>query len=275
MIDIIHIDPNPDLSKYIRKISVFKSKKIIQYKQKLMPSAFTYLSYNFKDIPASYFNNRRIQPKSRLQIAGPKINDDIYVEYDGSLCQILIEFTASGFYYLFHISPSRFTNNLSDLGDLISSQLKTLLDEELIMSDNGEQQIEVLEDFLRERIPKALPFNDYIEKALNIIEKYNGSFQINELIKDIGIGERQFDRKFREIVGITPKCYSKIFQLHYVINLMHSKKYSSVQELAFQAEFYDLAHFTNRFKELTGFTPNEFIKSDKHIALKYFTDLIK
>ena len=95
------------------------------------------------------------------------------------------------------------------------------------------------------------------------------------MIKEIGISERQFDRKFREVVGISPKCYSKILQLHFTINLMRSKNYSSIQEIAYQAEFYDIAHFTHRFKELTGFTPNEFIKSDKHIALKYFTDLTK
>ena len=56
---------------------------------------------------------------------------------------------------------------------------------------------------------------------------------------------------------------------------MNLKTYKSIQDLAFQAEFYDLSHFTHRFKELTGFTPSEFIKSKKHIALKYFNDLLK
>jgi len=148
------------------------------------------------------------------------------------------------------------------------------LEQELLESDNIEQQIKLLEEFFFELLHIALPFSDYIEKALQIIEEHNGSIHINDLIKEVGISERQFNRKFREVVGITPKCYSKILQLHYVINLMHSKNYASVQELAYQAEFYDLAHFTHRFKELTGFTPNEFIKSDKHIALKYFTDLL-
>jgi len=275
MIDVIHKNPNKLLSKYIRKISIFESKRKIKYKHKLTPSAFTYLSYNHKDIPTSIFGNKRVQPTQRLQIAGPKINEDVYVEYNGRLCQILIEFTASGFYYLFRISPSKLINNLSNLSDLTSPEIYGLLEQELLESDNIEQQIRLLEEFLLERLHIALPFSDYIEKALQIIGEHNGSIHIGDLIKEVGISERQFDRKFQEIVGISPKCYSKILQLHYVINLMHSKNFASAQELAYQAEFYDLSHFANRFKELTGFTPNEFIKSDQHIALKYFTDLIK
>ena len=275
MIVITHKNPNQKLSKYVRKISVFESKRKIKYKQKLTPSAFTYLSYNHKDIPVSIFGNKRVQPTQRLQIAGPKINEDIYVGYNGKLYQILIEFTASGFYYLFHISPSKLLNSLSNLSNLISSEINEQLEQELFASDNGEQQIKLLEEFLFEKLDNALPFIDYIEKALQIIDEHNGSINISNLIKEIGISERQFDRKFQEVVGISPKCYSKILQLHFTINLMHSKNYTSIQEIAYQAEFYDLAHFTHRFKELTGFTPNEFIKSDKHIALKYFTDLKK
>ena len=145
----------------------------------------------------------------------------------------------------------------------------------MLESDNIAQQIRLLEEFLLEKLYIALTFSDYIEKALQIIGEHNGSIHIIDLIKEVGISERQFDRKFREVVGTSPKCYSKILQLHYVINLMQSKNYASIQDIAYRAEFYDLAHFAHRFKEITGFTPIEFIKSDKHIALKYFTDLIK
>ena len=275
MIDITHKNPDQQLSQYVRKISVFESKRKIIYKQKLTPSAFTYLSYNHKNIPVSIFGDKRVQPTQRLQIAGPKIDQDIYVEYNGSLYQILVEFTGSGFYHLFHISPSKLVNNLYNLSDFIPSEINRQLEQELLESSSIEQQIKLLEEFFFERLHIALPFSDYIEKALQMIEKHNGSIHIGDLIKEVGISERQFDRKFREVVGTSPKCYSKILQLHYVINLMQSKNYASIQDIAYRAEFYDLAHFAHRFKEITGFTPIEFIKSDKHIALKYFTDLIK
>jgi len=275
MVDITHIEPHKKISKYVRKISFFKSKGDIKFKQKLTPSAFTYLSYNHMDIPISIFGNKKVKPNQRLQIAGPKINEDIYVEYKGDLFQILIEFNASGFYYLFHHSPAKFLNGLTALSDVVPGDHINELESELREINELDGIVKLLEEFLLDRCQSALRFVDYIEKALKIIEQNHGSVQIGYLSKQVGISERQFDRKFREVVGISPKRYAKLFQLHYVINLMNLKNYGSIQELAYQAEFYDLAHFTNRFKELTGFTPSEFIKSKKHIALKYFNDLLE
>lgn len=275
MIKIRTIEPRKELSEYIRKISLFKTKGKIIYKQKLTPSAFTYLSYNSKDIPTSKFGKKSVQPKSRLQIAGPKISEENYVVYNGELSQILIEFSASGFYYLFNTSPSNLINNLTDLNNFLDNENYKQLEFELLQSQNMSSQIEILEEFLIDKISTALPFIDYIEKALMIIEKQKGHINIRTLIDKLSIGIRQFDRKFLEVVGITPKSYSKIVQLHYVIKLMQSKRYNSLQDLSYQAEFYDHSHFANQFKELTGFTPNEFIKSNRHIALKYFTDLPK
>ena len=275
MIKIRTIEPRKELSEYIRKISLFKTKGKIIYKQKLTPSAFTYLSYNSKDIPTSKFGKKSVQPKSRLQIAGPKISEENYVVYNGELSQILIEFSASGFYYLFNTSPSNLNNNLTDLNNFLDNENYKQLEFELLQSQNMSSQIEILEEFLIDKISSALPFIDYIEKALMIIEKQKGHINIRTLIDKLSIGIRQFDRKFLEVVGITPKSYSKIVQLHYVIKLMQSKRYNSLQDLSYQAEFYDHSHFANQFKELTGFTPNEFIKSNRHIALKYFTDLPK
>lgn len=264
-----------ELQKFVNRVSVFVSKKKIKYKHKLTPSAYTYLSYNHEEIPFTIYGNHKIHPTGRLQVAGPKINENIYVEYDGKVSQLLVEFKASGFYYLFNSSPSKLINKLSGLNNFIAVEVYQQLENDLLEAANIEQQIELLVEFLFERSQAALPFNDYIEKALRIIEEHNGAIHIIDLIKEIGISERQFDRKFRDIIGISPKCYSKIVQLHYVIKLMYSKDFITQQELAYQADYYDLSHFFNRFKELTGFTPNEFLKSDKHIARKYFIDLQK
>ncbi len=271
MITITHKEPNKKLSKYVRKISIFKSNGKIKYRQKLTPSAFTYLSYNQQDIPVSIFDCKKNQPNSRLQISGPKTMDNIFVEYNGRLSQILIEFSASGFYHLFHHTPAQLANKLSDLHNHISPQISIRLEQELNKTNNVEEEILLLEEFLINMSSNALPFIDYIENALEIIDKHHGNITVNKISEQICISERQLNRKFHQVVGISPKCYAKLFQLHYVIQLMHFNKYSSLQEIAYETEFYDPAHFSHRFKELTGFTPHEFIKSDKHIALDYFT----
>ncbi len=275
MVNISSRNIDSKISPYVKKISIFSSDGDLKYRQKLTPSAFTYLSYSHLSIPTSHFGESKISPKNRLQITGPKTNDNNYVEYEGCLQQILIEFSASGFYYLFHSSPSLITNKLSELNNYIHSQECETLEQKLISADDPELHIQYLENFLFDKLQNAIPFIDYIENALKVLGENNGSIQIKSLAKQVGISERQFGREFKKVVGISPKHYAKILQLHYVINLMNLKKYGSMQELAYQAEYFDLAHLTHHFKDLTGFTPSEFVNSNKHIALKYFTDLKK
>jgi AraC-like DNA-binding protein len=275
MIDIIHKKPRKELSKYVRKISVFKSKKEIKFRQKLTPSAFTYLSYNLEEMPIFVSGNKKARSSQRLQITGPKTNADLFVEYNGRLTQVLIEFAASGFYGIFRISPSKLTNTSSDLNNFINPDLSGKLEKELLKLETLSAKITRIEDLIMDLIIQVEPPVNYVDKAVDIIESQNGNISINNLMKNVHISERQFNRKFKEIVGISPKCYAKIFQLHYVINLIQRKGFISIQDLAYDSGFYDLSHFDHRFKELTGFSPIEFINSEEHIALKYFTDLIK
>ena len=69
MIDVKLISPNEQLSKFVRKISIFESKKEINYKQKLTPSVYTILSYNHKDIPTPIIATQQAPHSQRLQIS--------------------------------------------------------------------------------------------------------------------------------------------------------------------------------------------------------------
>lgn len=272
MINVNNIKPDSRLQKYIKKISCFSSNDVVKYKHKLTQSAYTILTYNSNDVPVLTIADKSIKPECRLQVAGPKVLKDIWVEYDGFLNQILVEFTAAGFYYLFHKSPQDFANKLTDLHQIISQNQFKSLEGNLQREENIIEQVKIIECFLLELSFKALPFVDYIDDGIGMIEQKRGNIIIQTMVDKLGISKRQFDRKFQEMVGVTPKYYSKIVQLYYVLNIICSKRYSSIQDLAHRGEFYDLPHFVNTFKRLTGYSPNEFINSDKHIALKYFRE---
>lgn len=262
------------LSKYVRKISVFECRGSMDCKHRLIPSGSTYLSYNHKDIP-KYFYKKRIKPSERLQVTGPKTNQDIYVEYGGLVLQVLVEFTPTGFYYLFHKSPASYLNMLVELSHFENHGTTERLCSILLATDSTDAQIEIIQDFLIDQSYHALPFSSYIEEAVSIIESSFGKILVKDIAKAVNKSERQLSRQFTKMVGISPKQYSKIRQLHYVINLMNTKEFSSFKEIYYSANFYDQSHFDHRFKELVGIKPNEFLLSKEHNALKYFTDLVK
>ncbi len=180
---------------------------------------YIYLSYNHKQIPVSVFGKKRVHPISRLQIAGPKIHENIYLDYKGILEQIFIEFTAAGFYYLFHRSPSSYINSLHGLDKIAASPAIGMLEANLKKCRTMQGRIEILERFLLETSRDAMEPCDYIEESLKLIEDAKGHITVKEIVKRISVSERHMDRRFREIVGVSPKQYANIIQLHFVINL--------------------------------------------------------
>lgn len=271
MLKITQKKVRSSLRKYVGKISVFTCDGPIDCKHKLIPSGCSYLSYNHKDIP-TYFHGHEMKPTERLQITGPKTDQNIFVIYGAELSQILLEFTPSGFYYLFQESPASYHNELVNLSQLSKFESTKRLSEQLGATNNTSEQIDLIQDFLIELAFHALPFCNYIEEALEIMHQNIGKILVNDIAGAVNKSERQLNRQFVKIVGIPPKVYLKLLQLHYVINLMNVKEISSFKEISYSANFYDQSHFDHRFKELLGITPNEFLVSKEHNALKYFTD---
>lgn len=270
-IKIRHLEPPPEIKSFIKRISIFESEGSISFTQKLTPSPYNYISYNHKQIPTSLFKDKTVSPGSRLMIAGIK-TEEIYVKYVGELLQILFEFTASGFYYLFHQSPVRYKNKLVEVNSGFSRQEVSRLCDKLLNTDGVDKQIDLIKSLLMTKLPEAKIPNLYVEKSIEFMEQNHGILPIKDIADRIGVSERQLNRRFKEIVGLSPKKFSKILQLHYLIYLIQQKKYP-LQEIAFKGFFYDRPHFTHTFKELTGMTPVEFINSRKHIAFEFFTSL--
>lgn len=262
------------LANYVRRITVFECTSPVECRHRLIPSGCTYLSYNHLEIP-TYFHNKKVKPSERLQITGPKTNPNIYVEYGVELLQILIEFAPSGFYYLFHDSPAKYLNELVNLSHFEHHDTIESLTGQLLSAATPDRQIDILQDYLVERSFHATPFCHYIEEATKLMNANIGDLLVKDIAIAVNKSERQFNRHFLKIVGVCPKAYSKILQLHYVINLMNLKEVSSFKEISYSANFYDQSHFDHRFKELVGIRPNEFLVSKEHNALKYFTGLVK
>lgn len=268
------IIPEEKYQDYIQKIAVFSSTKKIIYQQKITPSPFTCISYNHFDIPKFKINNQVAYAKNKIQVTGPKTKDDIYALHSGKIKQILIELTPSAFYYLFKRKPLDIVNQTVTISNYISDVSVEKLTKALSENNNYRSHIKKLLDFLSELKTQALYPVDYVESAINLIDESSGNITVNAVCRRINKSERQFNRKFTEIVGIPPIQYIKIRQLHFIIHLLQKRKHKSFKEMTYDTGFYDPAHFSKNFKRLTGMTPGVFINSDKHLAHDYFSEKI-
>lgn len=111
-----------------------------------------------------------------------------------------------------------------------------------------------------------------IDYAVRYILKYGGQPNLNTLVKDCNISNRYLQKIFIEKVGFSPKFFMRIVRFQQVLHYLSDRQFSSLTSVAYQADYYDQAHFIRDFKDFTGFTPSRF-QLKKHPINQYFLNL--
>lgn len=262
MINLTLCVPPKELSRYIRKIFFIESRDSTKHLQKVIPNPFPNFSFFSELVPIPNVNNKIEPIIQKLNFSGAIVNKDVVLEYYGKIDHLVYEFTASGFYSLFHTSPSKIIDQLIPFSNIISNEICGRLEHELTTVKEISQQKKIIEEFLIERSKFSLPVCKFVEKALEIANKHKGYISVNSLADQVNISPRQLRRKFKEIVGLSPKTYSEILQTHYIITYIQMKDYKSIQDIANNSDFFDLAHFCHTFKKIMRYQPTEFINSE-------------
>lgn len=118
-------------------------------------------------------------------------------------------------------------------------------------------RLKVIEDFLITRLNKKTK-DELIAVSVELIEQGAGNIKIALLAGKLKISQSQFEKRFRKIVGASPKKFASIVRLRKLINAAPNNE--NMTRLGLEAGFSDQAHFINAFKFHTGTTPKQFFQ---------------
>ncbi|TCD28780.1 AraC family transcriptional regulator [Pedobacter psychrodurus] len=76
------------------------------------------------------------------------------------------------------------------------------------------------------------------------------------------LSQRQFNRRFLDSVGISPKAFLKVARFDYAYRLKNVTPSRSWFNLAIDCGYYDYQHLSKDYKTFTGFSPSDFFAMD-------------
>lgn len=100
--------------------------------------------------------------------------------------------------------------------------------------------------------------HDPIYRAVNTIRERNGLITVTELCKEFCMSERTLRRQFLLKVGLSPQAYAKIWQVQHAMELIHHHPTATLERIAYEAGYYDVAHLARDFRHKVSFTPAGF-----------------
>ena len=93
-------------------------------------------------------------------------------------------------------------------------------------------------------------------EAAKLIYQSKGTIKISEFHEKLFISQSPFEKRFRKLVGTTPKKFASIVRFNSVLNDLPNIK--SLTDICYENNFFDQAHFIKDFKQYTGDTPETF-----------------
>jgi transcriptional regulator GlxA family with amidase domain len=134
----------------------------------------------------------------------------------------------------------------------------TELEEKIMTANSNEQRAQILSACLVNRLHKVKDDNTAMQALVKSMIHHNGPVSVNNLASQCCLSVRQFERRFKEYAGFSPKLFSRIIRFQSVFNELSGKQ-SSLSEVAYACGYYDQSHFIQDFREFSGYNPREFL----------------
>jgi AraC-like DNA-binding protein len=107
---------------------------------------------------------------------------------------------------------------------------------------------------------------DAIDIFYNKIMEKGTTVLLKEIVRECPASQRTLERYFIKRTGVTPKTLMRIVRLDYLWTKIKDEKAIDYQDLIFDGNYFDQAHFINDFKSIIGETPNYFFNRNLQIT---------
>lgn len=186
---------------------------------------------------------------------------------EGKIGMVGIVFRPSAISSIFGLPMYEFVDTRHDLIAVLGKEL-SFIEEELQECTTHEGKIEILVNFIESKLSKGSLKTSRIDYAADLIVSQNGNVNLMEIIEDMFVCRRQFERQFFSKVGISPGYYSRVRKISHLCKTMATQKWNidDWHQLIVQYGYYDQAHFIKEFKGFMGRSPSFYLKNNQELA---------
>ena len=137
------------------------------------------------------------------------------------------------------------------------------LHEQLQASVSIQKRVSLVQQFLVSKL-QSHKTDMMMLNAVEKIKSVNGAISVKQLAQSFQMSLDPFEKRFRKVIGATPKQFGNIIRMKALIE--RKKSQDLLVNTALEAGFFDQSHFIRTFKKFTGKTPKHFFSSNEGIT---------
>ncbi len=117
-------------------------------------------------------------------------------------------------------------------------------------------RVNVANGFLSAIRPATEPVSGIVRTARAMIRN-SGSVRISEIAHQTGLGLRQFERRFNQEIGVSPRLYARIIRFEAALQRRAVLPTTPWTDIAHDLGYHDQMHMVHDFTRLAGDSPGE------------------
>ena len=168
-----------------------------------------------------------------------------------------VVFRPGALYRLTGIPSYELNNGYLDAETIFAKDIKEVNDK-LNEAANYKAMVSVIETFLVKQINRSTKEFHRLDLVSNLLLQSNKSLTIEWLAKESCLSLRQYERKFIDRMGVSPKYFNRIVRFENAFRIKNKFPHLDWLTIAVQCGYYDYQHLVKDYKAFTQQSPTDF-----------------
>ena len=183
---------------------------------------------------------------------------------------IIIVFQPDGLHKLLGISAHELKDQIVLTQDVFGKPAVTLY-ENLGYLKKTDEKVHALNTFFYNLVVQNKSSSQQVLPAvLQYINRQKGLVTVEQMANYSGYTERHMERIFSQQVGMSPKKFVNIIQLHSFLKLLRNKPAEKdLTSICYEGGYFDQSHLIRAFKKYTGITPSEYLNNTTNLSINF------
>ena len=157
-------------------------------------------------------------------------------------------------------SMADFLDGHLDLGSVLPRGRIAETQERIEGAASPRERVDTVQRFLL-GILRAPAVDPVAKAAIGLLLEGDRNARVEQLARDLGLSDRQLERRFRRGVGISPKQFAMLLRFGWSLRL--HRQGLRTADIALACGFFDQAHFTRTFERIAGRPPGRFFSEQE------------
>jgi len=175
---------------------------------------------------------------------------------------VIVHFQPGALYRLAGIPSYEFTNTCLEAEEVFSKEIR-FVNEQLNTANSYGELLAIVESYLLKLISQSKKKAHGVETAAEILLKGEGQSSLSWLAKETCLCFKQFERKFKERMGVSPSLFARIARFDTAFKTKNAHPQKDWLSIAIQCGYHDYQHLVRDYKAFTGYTPTSFFQRDQ------------